>query len=112
MAVTPKPLINSKFASNSNTTEYTTPSNTRTIIDKFTATNTDSGAVTLSVHIVESGASVGDSKLVIKTHSIAAGATKDFSELQNHILAPGDFISCVASVASKVVIRACGREAT
>lgn len=112
MSVTAKPLINSKFASNSNTTEYTTPSLTRTIIDKFTATNITAGAVTLSIYIVPSAGSAGTSNQIIKDVSIAAGATTDFSSLQNQILATGDFISVAASAVSSITIRASGREVT
>jgi len=112
MTVTAKALIQAKYAANTNTTEYTSPASTRTIIDKLTATNTDASARTLDIYIVPSGGAAGGSNQVIQTHSIAAGAIKDFTELQNHILATGDFIVIAASVASKVVIRASGREIT
>lgn len=110
MTVTAKTLISSKFAANTDTVEYTAPANTRTIVDKFTATNTDSGSVTISVNIIEVGGSVGSSNLVVKTKSVAAGATEDLSVLQNQILEAGEKISVIASVASKMVIRASGRE--
>lgn len=112
MSVTAKPLITAKFASASNTTEYTAPSSTRTIIDKFTLTNTDSSARTVSIHIVVSGSSATDQFLIVKDKSIAAGASEDVTHMQNQILGAGEFISVVASVASKVVIRASGREVT
>lgn len=112
MSVTAKVLINSKYAANSTTTEYTVPSSTRTIIDKFTATNQDASARTLSVYIVPSGGSAGASNLIIKDLSLNAGETKALSELQNQILAVGDFVACVASAASQVVIRMSGREVT
>lgn len=110
MSITAKNLIASKYASDSDHTEYTAAAGTHTIIDKFTATNTDSGSQSLTVNLVPSGGSVSASNLVIKAKSISAGATADITELQNQILNPGDFISVVASVASKVVIRSSGRE--
>lgn len=112
MSVTAKPLIQAKYAGNSLTTEYTAPASTRTIIDKFTATNTDSGSETVSVHIVPNGGSASASNIITSALSIAAGASVDLPELKNHILATGDFISVVASVPSKMVIRASGREVT
>lgn len=112
MAVTAKVLINSKNAASSATTEYTTPVGTRTIVDSFTATNTDASARTLSVYLVPSGGSAGASNLIIKELSIAAGETKEVTSLQKQILAAGDVISVLASVASVVVIRASGREVT
>lgn len=112
MTVTAKVLIAAKYASDSLTTEYTAPSSTKAMIDKFTATNTDAGAQTLSVHLVTSGGSAGPSNLITSLLSIGAGVSVDVPELKNHILEAGGFISAVASVASKVVIRASGREIT
>lgn len=112
MTVTAKCLLEAKYASDSATTEYTAPLNTKAIIDKFTATNVDSGAVTITVYIVPSGGTATDSNMIIKAYSISAGATQDFSSLQNQILNTGDFISILASVASKMVIRISGREVT
>lgn len=113
MTVTAKALIQAKYAANADTTEYTAPASTKTIIDKFTATNTDAAAVTISVNLVASGGAAGASNLIVKTKSIAAGETYAFdSELKNQILNTGDFISVIASVASKMVIRMSGREIT
>jgi hypothetical protein len=110
MSVLAKPLFNAKFAKSSAEVEYTAPNETRTIVDKFTATNTDSGALTLTVHLVPSGGAVATSNMILKAYSIAAGVTFDCTELKNQILNGGDFISIFASSADKVVIRASGRE--
>lgn len=110
MTVTAKALIDAKYAASSVATEYTASGHT--IIDKFTATNTDASAVTLTVYIVPSGGTAGGSNTVISAKSIAAGATSDLSELQNQILNTGDLISVFASTASKMVIRMSGREVT
>lgn len=110
MSVTAKALIEAKYAATSATTEYTAPVSTRTIIDKFTATNTDASAVTLTVYLVPSGGTAGGSNIIISAKSIATGVTSDLTELQNQILNAGDFISVLASTGSKMVIRASGRE--
>lgn len=110
MTITARPLISAKYALDSDNVEYTAPANTRAIIDKFTATNTDSGAVTISVYIIPSGSVLDTSNIIIKTLSVSAGATDDITELKNHSLNAGDAISVIASVASKMVIRASGRE--
>lgn len=112
MSVTAKSLINSKFASSTGATEYRVPVSTRAIIDKFTATNTDSGAVTITVYLVPNGISQADSNQIIKALSVAAGATTDIDELKNHILEAGDTINVIVSVADKMTIRASGREVT
>jgi hypothetical protein len=110
MSITAKCLIDAKYAGSSATKEYTAPSSTKTIIDKFTATNTNDSAITISVYIVKSEDTATDSNLVIDEKSIDSKATADLSELQNQILNTGDFVSVKASVASKVVIRVSGRE--
>ncbi len=110
MAVTPKALINSKFAADSQQTEYTVPGSTTAIIDKFTATNNDGGAQTITIHIIPSGGSRGTSNLIIKELSIAAGATDVIDEIANQILETGDIINVVVSLASAVIIRCSGRE--
>ena len=112
MSVTAKTLIPARFAQNVANVEYLAPANTRTIIDKFTATNTDSAAATLSVHLVPSGQSAQDSNQVIRAQSITAGQTFDFTALQNQILSTGDSIVVLSGTALKVSIRASGREVT
>lgn len=110
MSITARCLIESKFAADSDTIEYT--STVHTIIDKFTVTNTDGSTQTVSINLIPSVASgvAADSNLIIKALSLTTGQTVDVDELKNQILNAGDVISVIASVASKVVIRASGRE--
>ena len=58
MAVSIKVLIPAKQAENAQTTQYTA-TNCKAIIDKFTATNTTAGNVTISVNLVTSGGTAG-----------------------------------------------------
>lgn len=111
MAVNVTVLIQPKDAEISQTTQYTA-SVVRTIIDKFTATNYSAAAATISVNLVTVATLAGNSNLVVKTKSLAAGETYTFPEIVGHVLAPGDFISTIASVAAAVSIRASGREIT
>lgn len=110
--ITAKPLAQAQYAPDSVATIYAAPGNTRTIIDKFSATNTDSSSRTISVHVVQAGGSPGASNLITSAKSVGAGVSVDLEEMKNQILGPGDFIAVVASVASKVVVRASGREVT
>jgi hypothetical protein len=112
MTVTAKPLINAKQAENAQTTQYTAPTGTRTIVDKFTATNTSAGSVTLSINLVTSAGAAADSNLVVKAKALAASETYTFPELTGQVLNPGDFISTLASAATSITIRASGREVT
>jgi vancomycin resistance protein YoaR len=109
MATTIKVLVPAKIAENAQTTQYTA-TNVSALIDKFTATNYSGTAATLSVNIVTSGDTAGNSNLVVKTKSIQPGETYSFPELVGHVLLPGGFISTIAGTASAVNIRVSGRE--
>lgn len=111
MTVTTKVLIAAKDAENAQTTQYTATGLTA-IIDKFTATNHDSSARTLSVNLVTSGGSAGTTNLIVKEKTLQAGETYTFPELVGQALAAGGFISTLASAASAICIRANGREIT
>jgi hypothetical protein len=110
MAVTIKVLIPAKQAENAQTTQYTAV-NCKAIIDKFTATNTTAGNVTISVNLVTSGAA-GTANLIVDTRSIAPDECYTMPELVGQALESGGFISTIASAASSLTIRASGREIT
>jgi hypothetical protein len=109
MTVTAKCLLEPKQAENSQTTQYTVPTGTRTIIDKFTARSV--AGATLSVNLVASGGAAGASNL-IATKTLAAGEHYTFPELVGQVLNTGDFISTISTVATDTVIRISGRENT
>lgn len=111
MTVTVKVLIPAKQAENTQTTQYTA-SLCKTIIDKFTATNTSASVVTLSVNLVTSGGSAGASNLIVDARSIAVDETYTFPELIGQSLESGGFVSTIASAAAALTIRASGREIT
>jgi hypothetical protein len=107
-----KPLFEALQAQNAETMQYTAPTGTRTIIDKFTGTNTTGTAATLTVKLVASGGAAGAGNTVVSSKSLAAGETYTFPELVGHVLAPGDFISTLAGTAAAITIRSSGREVT
>ncbi len=111
MTVIVKTIIQAKQAESSQTTQYTAI-NCKTIIDKFTATNTSAGNVTISVNLVASGDSAGASNLIVGTRAVAPDETYTFPELVGQVLEPGGFISTIASAATSLTIRASGREIT
>lgn len=112
MTVTAKPLIASKQAENAETTQYTAPTGTRTIVDKFTGTNTTAATAVLTVRIVTSGGAAGASNTISSAKAIAPGEAYTFPEVVGHVLNPGDFISTLAGTATAITIRASGREVT
>jgi hypothetical protein len=109
MTVTAKCLLEAKQAENAQTTQYTTPAGTRTIVDKFSARSV--AGATFSVNIVASGGAAGASNLVV-TKTLAAGEQYTFPELVGQVLNAGDVISTISSVATDTVIRISGRENT
>jgi hypothetical protein len=111
MTVTVKVLIPAKQAENTQTTQYTA-TNCKTIIDKFTVTNTSAGNVTFSVNLVTSGGSAGASNLILDTRSIAVDECYTCPELVGQALDSGGFISTIAGAATSLTIRANGREIT
>jgi hypothetical protein len=111
MTVTVKVLIPAKQAENSQTTQYTAI-NCKAIIDKFTATNTSGGNVTIGVNLVTSGGSAGAANLIVDTRSIAPDETYTFPELVGQALETGGLISTIASATTSLTIRASGREIT
>jgi hypothetical protein len=111
MAVTVKVLIPAKQAEATQTTQYTAV-NCKTIIDKFTVTNTTAGNVTISVNLVTLAGSAAATNRIIDTRSIAPDETYTCPELVGQALEPGGFISTIASAATSLTIRASGREIT
>ncbi|WP_198079308.1 hypothetical protein [Acinetobacter calcoaceticus] len=104
-------IIPSKYAEASQTTQYIAE-NCKTIIDKFTLTNTTASAVTFSCNLVLKATTASAANLVIKDKSVSAGETYVCPELVGHSLEDGSFISTIASTADSLVIRASGREIT
>jgi hypothetical protein len=111
MTVTVSVLVPPKQMEASQTTQYTA-TNVRAIIDKATVTNTDTVSRTFSVNIVTSGGSAGVSNLVIDTRTVQPDETYLCPELVGHVLAPGGFISTIASNATSLTLRVSGREVT
>jgi hypothetical protein len=111
MSVIVKNIIPRKQAENSQTAQYTAV-NCKTLIDKFTVTNTSASNVTLSVNLVANGGSAGDSNLVMKARTILPAETYTCPELVGQSLEAGGFISTIASAATSLTISATGREIT
>jgi len=109
MAVLTRVLIPAKTAEATQTTQYTA-TNVTTIIDKFTATNYDTVARTISVNLVALSGSAGNDNLIVKTKTLQPSETYTFPELVGQVLANGNFISTIASTGTAINIRASGRE--
>lgn len=103
-----KRLQGAKFAENVQTTQYTVPLNTATIIDGVQVANNSGAAATITINVVTSGGAVAASNVLQPTTSVAAG-TK-VTMLAGTWMSAGDFISTLAGTASALVIHIGGRE--
>jgi hypothetical protein len=111
MTVTVVNIIPRKQAENAQTAQYTAV-NCKTIIDKFTVTNTNASTVQFSVNLVASGGSAGASNRVLSLKSITPHETYNCPEVVGQTLESGGFISTLAGAASALTISASGREIT
>lgn len=111
MTVTVKVLVPAKTVEAVQTTQYTANGVTA-IIDKFTATNYNTAAATISVNLVTSAGSAGNTNIITKTKTLQAGEVYTFPELVGQVLGLGDFISTIAGTASSINMRVSGREVT
>lgn len=109
MTITVKVLIPAKIAEATQTTQYTA-SGVTTIIDKFTATNINTAAATISVNLVTSADTAGNQNLITKTKTLQPNEVYTFPELVGQVLMAGGFISTIAGTATSINIRASGRE--
>lgn len=109
MTVTVKVLVPSKQAENAQTTQYTAVG-CKTIIDKFTITNTTAGNVAFSINLVTSAGAAAAANRVLGPRSIAPGETYACPEAVGQTLEPGDFISTLAGAATSLTMRVSGRE--
>lgn len=112
MSVTARSLFAPNQAPNANTTQYTAAVGVRTILDKFTGTNTTAGAVTLTVFLVPSAGAAGVTNTIVSARSLAAGECYTFPEIVGHVLNAGDFLVTLASAAASITVRGSGREVT
>ena len=109
MAITVKNIIPRKQAEATQTGQYIAD-NVKTIIDKFTATNTSAGNVVFSCNLIASGGSASDSNLVLDSQIILPGKTYLCPELIGQTLEDGGIISTLSDTASALTISASGRE--
>jgi hypothetical protein len=86
------------------TTQYTCPSDSAATIRTATLCNTHTSAITVSVSLVKFGGTAGVANRVLHSYSLAAGDSIRLDELTGAMLGQGDFISAIASTASKVAL--------
>ena len=111
MAVTVRNIIPRKQAAATFETQYTA-SNKKTVIDKFTVTNTDTSVHVISIFLVASGDSPGGDNCVLNEKSIAVNETYTCPEIIGQVLENNGYISTYADSAAVLTLSASGREIT
>jgi hypothetical protein len=99
----PQVLVTSQLTT-SEATYYTGPANSAVKISSARLTSTSGSAVTVSISLVKTGGTAGNSNRVLSSYSLAAGDGTDLPELKDAFLGPGDFISAIASSATSVTL--------
>lgn len=110
MSVTVKLLAARKYAEAAQTTQYTVPVGTKTVLDKFTVTNNSATTAALSVNLIPQGGTADNTNLILKTRYVAPNETYTCPELVGQVLETGAFISTLASAATSLTISISGRE--
>lgn len=86
----------------------TAAANTTVIIKNATFTNTNAAARTITVHRVPSAGAAGLGNRIISAFSLSAGQAYVAPECANLVLAPGETLQALASVAGDVNIAVSG----
>ena len=77
---------------------YTCPANTYAKVSATTLSNTSAVPVSATLHLVPAGSSPSVQTQIISNQNIAGNSTYIGSELNNHILHPGDQLWGLSSV--------------
>jgi hypothetical protein len=112
MAFTPINLFEGTLVSNVNATYYTSPSQTRTIITKFTIENGSGLSVAITVNLVPKGGTASSSNQISGQLNILNGTVVDLYAAQGHILETGDTIQMIAATGNVLSARASGAQIT
>ena len=108
MAFQLSPIIEAQFAPATQTTLYTSPVGQYTRIDSLSVVNTGTVAETIGINVVANAGTAGASSLTTVGQSIQPNQTWNSPNEIGKVLAPGDFISVIASTGSVLVISAGG----
>lgn len=107
MAVLQRALVLPQQLTASTATYYTSTS-LKTRIDKLTITNPTGTARTVTIYLVPSGGTAGDSNTLTSAKTVAAGETWNCPDVVGHVLEDGGTLQAGASAATALTIAASG----
>ena len=111
MAITPKKLAGGTITTSA-AAYYTAAAAVKARIDACVVTNYSGTAATFSVWLVPTGGSADDTNIIVKTRSIAAGASGRVFEAIGQWIEGGGTIQMLASANSAITIAISGIEQT
>lgn len=96
-------LYSGQIGTTSATTLYTVPSNTTTKVATMSLCNTTGSAVTVTVHLLQSGQTADGTHSVVSAYSLGAGDTLSLRDyIGGAMLATGEAIAVTVGTASAV----------
>ena len=110
MTILVKNIIPFKVAETSLTSQYSA-TGCKTVVDKFTATNTTAANISITVYLVPPAGTAGASNLVISSRTVVPNETYTFPGLVGHVIEAGGSLS-TSTTATGLTIGASGREIT
>lgn len=111
MAIRPKRLVSGSQLTGSAATYYTA-TNVSARIDNCVLTNTTSGAVTATLHLVPSGGSASASNMILDAYSIAAHTSYVPPGIIGQWIESGGTLQALASAATSITMVVSGVEFT
>jgi hypothetical protein len=111
MATIEKTLVTPQQVTNSTATYYTA-TGVKTRIHKITVTNPTATARDITIYVVPSGGSAGDSTTIVKTRTVLPLETWDCWALSGHIIPSGGTLQAVASASTALTLYASGADIT
>lgn len=109
MAVIQKSLIAPQQLTASAATYYTS-TGVRTRVDKLSISNPTGTARDVTIYLVPSGGSAGDSTTITKTKTVASLETWNCPDMVGQILEAGGTIQALASAVTALTISAAGTQ--
>lgn len=110
--ITFKKLIAGSQLTTSAATYYTAGTGVTTLIKAMSLLNTSSGAVTVTVHLVNTGSTETDANMILDVKQLGAGETYTCPEAINQVLSATGTIRAFASSGSAISLQASGIEIT
>lgn len=108
MAFSLTPIIRKQFVATGSAADYFTAGGTGVRIDFLSVVNSDSAAHTVSIWLVPSGGSLGNSNVSTLNKTVQPGQTWNSPNELGAVLGAGDTIWAMASAASVLNIFASG----